>query len=314
MKRFPSLAALAAADEHDVLAEWSGLATTDGPATSTPPPARSPSRHDAAVPADPETLIDLRGSAATRPGPSPRSPSTERCPPSTATLSRVILRLEARDLPLASPATLKFVSDRAAALLATPEAPPTPARSTRPWIELGRDRLHAQVTALPGLPGPRALPGPRPRLAAQDPPPQARRTPDGTAGRLRRAPRRRRGASWSSSAPTRASGPACGRHPPSKPSRPGEPRAKPAPPPPAAHGRAPARAPADDFMHATTHRLVRFRVWHARLVRAPRSATARTRPADDSSRRGGNLPTTSPVWRSRTRKARILLGMEHSHR
>src|ERR1044071_1717671 len=65
MKRFPTLAALADADEHDVLAEWSGLGyyrrarTLHAAARAIA--AASDDPNTAAVPSDLEALLDLPG-------------------------------------------------------------------------------------------------------------------------------------------------------------------------------------------------------------------------------------------------------------
>lgn len=299
MNRFPTLAALARADEHDVLAEWSGLGYYRRARNLHAAARAIADLHTGRVPAEPDSLLELPGIGRYTAGAIASLAFNRAVPAVDGNVSRVILRLEGKDLPLASPETITFASARAAALLATPEGTAHAGALNESLIELGATvctpksprcpacpvRSHCRASAL-GLQN--KIPRPKPAARQKELLADCIVLRD-AAGRFL-VERRPDAGLWARmwQAPTletaevgRAPAP---RHLPRLLQLSGV--------------RLPAE-PADDFTHATTHRLVRFRVWHARPTAAQPRTTSRAAAA--------HLAESSRAWKSADDIARLAL-------
>lgn len=138
LDRFPTVAALAQADEQDVLALWSGLGYYRR-ARLLHAAARAVSGdHGGRFPDTAESLGRLPGVGRYTAGAVASLAFGRRTPAVDANVTRVFLRLEGRELPAADPDAAALAWGRAAALLeASPKSAPTPALLNEALIELG---------------------------------------------------------------------------------------------------------------------------------------------------------------------------------
>ncbi|MCC6675616.1 MAG: A/G-specific adenine glycosylase [Phycisphaerales bacterium] len=283
LARFPSLAHLARADEQDVLAEWSGLGYY----------ARARNLHAAAravadlpharLPHDPDQLTALPGVGRYTAGAIASLAFNTPTPAVDGNVSRVILRLEAKDLPLAGPGTLAFAHGRATQLLATEPARASAGALNEALIELGATICTPRSPRCEACPLARECRARKLKAQARIPrakPParQKHLRADSVlirdrAGRLLIERRPRTGlwaAMWQ--APTLES--------PAGPDEPG-PTARQLPRLLHLPGLNLGPRPVETFTHATTHRLVQFRIWTAA---APRDFAPGPGPAGDQPR------------------------------
>ncbi|MCL4740925.1 MAG: A/G-specific adenine glycosylase [Phycisphaerales bacterium] len=289
LARFPDLASLAAATEHDALALWSGLGYYRRARNLHAAAREIASRHRATIPPDPATLATLPGigdyTAAAVASLAHRVPA----PAVDGNVARVVIRLNGLDLAAASPLARAAARERIAGWMAALPRTAHPGLVNEALIELGATvctprapRCHACPLRTSCTAARTATQHDLPRPAAP-----AARTPlycDALLaldrrGRLLVEPRPARGlwaALWQ--APTR------------------EHNAR----------RATARSlrawlaldlpltRADRFTHATTHRAAEFTVWNAGTLGAPEArALANARPGSQ--------------WLTRTAAARLPL-------
>ena len=137
LTRFPDLASLAEATEHDVLALWSGLGYYRRARNLHAAAREIASGHQARVPADPATLATLPGigdyTAAAVASLAHRVPA----PAVDGNVARVVIRLEGLDLAAASPRARAAARERIAAWMAALPRSAHPGLVNEALIELG---------------------------------------------------------------------------------------------------------------------------------------------------------------------------------
>jgi len=305
LARFPSLAHLARADPHEVLAEWSGLGYY-ARARNLHAAARAvAARPDSRLPSHPDELAALPGIGRYTAGAIASLAFNAPVPAIDGNVSRVILRLEAKDLPLAGPGTLDFASDRAGRLLATEPGRTHAGALNEALIELGATVCTPRSPRCDQCPLARACRARRLNLQHRIPRPKAAPRQQHLLAdcilirdRAGRALIERRPAAglWASmwQAPTLESTAA--------PDEPG--------PPPRSlprllrlPGLKLAPGPVETFTHATSHRLVRFRVW---IAPAPRGLA--TAPGPSAHARTWKSPDEIARLAISNPQRRILLG------
>jgi len=138
LDRFPTVEALARADEPQVLAEWSGLGYYRRARLLHHAARRIAGEHAGRFPTTPGDLAKLPGIGRYTAGAIASMAFLERTPAVDANVLRVLLRLEGRMLPAADPEAARLCWSRAEALhAAAPRARPTPSLLNEALIELG---------------------------------------------------------------------------------------------------------------------------------------------------------------------------------
>jgi A/G-specific adenine glycosylase len=138
MRRFPTLAALAAGETTDVLALWSGLGYYRRAHLLHAAARAIVTDHAGEFPERADQLAALPGIGRYTAGAIASLAFLERTPAVDANVTRVMLRLECKPLPASDPAASTLAWRRAAELHASaPRARPTPALLNEALIELG---------------------------------------------------------------------------------------------------------------------------------------------------------------------------------
>lgn len=138
MARFPSVEALARADEAAVLAEWSGLGYYRRARLLQAAARAITEDHAGRFPSTAAALAALPGVGRYTAGAIASSCFLERTPAVDANVLRVILRLEGRPLAAADPEAARICWSRAEAFhAAAPRSTPTPSLLNEALIELG---------------------------------------------------------------------------------------------------------------------------------------------------------------------------------
>src|SRR5690606_18318055 len=117
LERFPSVEALAAADEGQIAAAWSGLGYYRRARHLQAAARAIVAEHGGRVPTKAATLENLPGIGRYTAGAISSIVFGEPVPVVDGNVTRVVLRIEGRDLPQEAPATARFVWERAAALV-----------------------------------------------------------------------------------------------------------------------------------------------------------------------------------------------------
>lgn len=138
LARFPSVEALARADEAAVLAEWSGLGYYRRARLLQAAARAITEDHAGRFPPTAAALAALPGVGRYTAGAIASACFHERTPAVDANVLRVILRLEGRPLAAADPEAARLCWSRAGALhAAAPRSTPTPSLLNEALIELG---------------------------------------------------------------------------------------------------------------------------------------------------------------------------------
>ncbi|MBO6513586.1 MAG: A/G-specific adenine glycosylase [Phycisphaerales bacterium] len=134
IERFPSIEALASADEEDVLGEWSGLGYYRRARMLHACAKAIVDRHDGEVPRDVESLMDLPGIGRYTAGAIASMVFGDREPLVDGNVTRVLQRLHNNPNQQTDPETIKWSWERASALV---EASGDPAVLNESLMELG---------------------------------------------------------------------------------------------------------------------------------------------------------------------------------
>ncbi|HZW08454.1 MAG TPA: A/G-specific adenine glycosylase [Phycisphaerales bacterium] len=138
MRRFPTVRELAASEETDVLALWSGLGYYRRARLLRDAACVLAREHAGAFPTRAADLAALPGVGRYTAGAVASLAFHERTPAVDANVARVMLRLEGRELPVSDPAASTLAWTRAEALhRAAPRTRPAPALLNEALIELG---------------------------------------------------------------------------------------------------------------------------------------------------------------------------------
>lgn len=123
MDRFPNVRTLAAAPEHDVLAEWSGLGYYRRARNLHAAAKAIVDRHSCKVPDNVESLLDLPGAGRYTAGAIASIVFNQRVPAVDGNVQRVLLRLEGRDADESARKRESWVWLRAEELVRAAESP-----------------------------------------------------------------------------------------------------------------------------------------------------------------------------------------------
>ena len=138
VNRFPTVEALARADEPDVLALWSGLGYYRRARLLHAAARAIADQHGGRFPREPDQLASLPGLGRYTAGAVASLAFLKRTPAVDANVARVMLRLEGRELASQDPSAVSLAWSRAEALhAAAPRARPTPSLLNEALIEFG---------------------------------------------------------------------------------------------------------------------------------------------------------------------------------
>ena len=138
VNRFPTVEALARADEPEVLALWSGLGYYRRARLLHAAARAIADQHDGRFPSAAARLATLPGIGRYTAGAVASLAFLERTPAVDANVARVMLRLEGRELPSLHPDAVALAWSRAEALhAAAPRTKPTPSLLNEALIEFG---------------------------------------------------------------------------------------------------------------------------------------------------------------------------------